>query len=263
MQAEPLSSGHFRFSTSVESVRRDEWHQGGQEVSGPAKEASSVVLTSRLQGAITKSLSAEVSLPIAWLNASDAAGEESRTGAGDLQTKIHWSRSSADWSYGLSAGAYWPVGDLGGDELPSTATFSSGTVDPSLGGFVTLPRRGGWGCQLSWDARVVVSERDDGTRLGSSFTAVLGLGRPLRERLDAQLVMAYFGRAADEGNSMEDTGGDWLYAQPFLSADVLVRPSYAVQVTAGGRIPLVQNVRGTQLVESPSLTLGLAQNFRF
>ncbi len=29
---------------------------------------------------------------------------------------------------------------------------------------------------------------------------------------------------------MEDTGGDWLYFQPFLTADLFVRPSYAVPV---------------------------------
>jgi hypothetical protein len=65
------------------------------------------------------------------------------------------------------------------------------------------------------------------------------------------------------GDEPEDTGGDWLYLQPFLSMDVLVRPSFAVQATVGGRVPLVQNVRGTQLVESPSVSLGVAQTFRF
>ena len=65
------------------------------------------------------------------------------------------------------------------------------------------------------------------------------------------------------GNMMEDTGGDWLYFQPFLSADIFVRPSYAVQALIGGRVPLMQNVRGTQLVESPAVSLGLAQTVRF
>jgi hypothetical protein len=261
-QIEPLDSDQFRFSTSVETVRRDRWHQGRREVAGPAREASSVVLSSRLSGAITGSLGVEASLPFAWLDASDAIADESRTGAGDLLTRLHWRRTASGWSYGLSAGAYWPVGNLGSEELPATATFSSGTVDPSVGGFVSLPRVGGWGCQVSWDARLVASERDAGSRLGSSFAVSLGWDRSLTRRLAGQVVLTYFGRASDEGNPMEDTGGDWLYFHPFMSANVFVRPSYALQVTAGGRIPVVQNVRGTQLVESPSLSLGIAQTFR-
>lgn len=221
------------------------------------------MVSSRLRAAISGSLDAEIALPVAWLDASDAAGEESRTGVGDLLTKLHWGGGSGDWSWGLSLGAYWPVGDLGEADLPATATFSSGTVDPSIGGSVTLPRLGGWGWHVSWDARLVAVDRDDGTRLGSSFTTTVGWDRPLAKRLDGQVVLTYFGRASDEGNPMEDSGGDWLYLQPFLSADLLVRPAYAVQATVGGRIPLVQNVRGMQLVESPALSLGIAQTFRF
>jgi len=275
-QAEPLDAGHFRLSANLESVSRDEWHRGGQSVDGPDSEASSVVLATRLRGAITGSFAAEVSLPVAWTEASDAAGEESSTGVGDLQTRLHWTRAANGWAWGVSAGAYWPVGDLGGEALPANATFSSGTVDPSLGAFVALPRVAGWGCQLSTDTRLVVADNDDGSRLGSSFTAAIGWDRSITRRLDAQVAVTYFGRAADEaapmdlggghmghGDEPEDTGGDWLYLQPFLSMDLLVRPSFAVQATVGGRFPLVQNVRGTQLVESPSVSLGVAQTFRF
>jgi hypothetical protein len=275
-QAEPLDAGHFRFSASVESVSRDEWRRGGQSADGPDAEASSLVLGTRLRGAITESFAAEVSLPVAWTEARDAVGEESGTGVGDLQTRLHWTRAPGDWAWGVSAGAYWPVGDLGGEALPANATFSSGTVDPAVGAFVALPRVAGWGCQLSIDARLVVADNDDGSRLGSSFSAVMGWDRSLTRRLDAQVALTYFGRAADDpapmdmagghmghGDEPEDTGGDWLYLQPFLSMDVLVRPSFAVQATVGGRVPLVQNVRGTQLVESPSVSLGVAQTFRF
>ena len=58
---------------------------------------------------------------------------------------------------------------------------------------------------------------------------------------------------------MEDTGGDWIYLLPFFSADIYTKPAYAIQVSIGARIPLMQRVEGTQLVESPNFSIGLAQ----
>jgi hypothetical protein len=85
-----------------------------------------------------------------------------------------------------------------------------------------------------------------------------GLSRPLTARIDGQLLLSYFARARDKGNMMEDTGGDWVYLQPFLSANVYANPSYALQLSIGARVPLLQRVEGTQLVESPNFSFGLA-----
>jgi len=116
---------------------------------------------------------------------------------------------------------------------------------------------------MSVSTRQVLGKREGGSRLGSSYTGVFGLNRRLANRFVGQLLLTYFAREHDEGNKMEDSGGDWLYIQPFLSADIYARPSYAFQVSVGARVPLIQSVQGTQLVESPSFSLGLAHTVNF
>lgn len=197
-------------------------------------------------------------MPIAWMDASDESGEESRSGAGDLLTRITWSSGSGRWSYGASVGAYWPVGELSSENLPASATFSTGSVDPALGAFLSGPPFRGFSWYTSVSTRQVLGAREDGSRLGSSYTAAWGLNSRIVNRLGGQIVLTYFSRERDEGNDMEDSGGDWVYVQPLLLVDVYTQPSYAFQILAGARIPLMQSVHGTQLVESASFSIGLA-----
>jgi hypothetical protein len=212
---------------------------------------------------MTGTLEAEASLPVAWLDARDELEEESTSGVGDLLTRVVWSRASGPWSYAVSAGMYWPVGEMGNEDLPASATFSTGSVDPALGAFLSGPPFRGFSWFTSVSTRQVLDKRNNGSRLGSSYTATLGLNRQLAKRFSGQVLVSYFARERDEGNMMEDTGGDWLFVQPFLRADVYARPSYAVQVLLGVRVPLIQDVEGTQLVESPSLSLGFAHTVSF
>lgn len=86
----------------------------------------------------------------------------------------------------------------------------------------------------------------------------LGLGRPITDRIDGRLLLSYFARERDKGNMMEDSGGDWVYLQAFLSANAYAKPSYALQLLIGARVPLLQRVEGIQLVESPNFSFGLA-----
>lgn len=230
---------------------------------GPPREASSLLLINSVRTGLSKTLEAEASLPLAWMDARDESGEESRSGAGDLLTRIVWSRGTGRWSYGISVGTFWPVGELGSKELPASATFSTGTIDPAFGAFLSGPSFRGVGWYMSISTRQVLGIRKDGSRLGSSYTGAFGLNRRVTNRLAGQLLLTYFAREHDDGNEMEDSGGDWLYVQPFLSMDIYARPSYALQVLMGARVPLIQNVRGTQLVESPSLSLGLAHTINF
>jgi hypothetical protein len=197
------------------------------------------------------------------MDAQDEAGKVSRSGVGDLLTRISWGSGTESWSYGVSAGAYWPVGELGNQDLPATATFSTGTVDPTVGAHISGPPLFGFVWFSSVSSRFVVSERDNGSRLGSNYTVSFGLSRMLANRIDGQLLLTYFARARDKGNMMEDSGGDWVYLQPFLSADVYANPSYALQISIGARIPLVQRVEGIQLVESPNFSFGLAHTINF
>jgi hypothetical protein len=283
MQGKALEFGQMRVSTFFESALRDKWHRGSDEVPGPPREASSFILVNTLRAGLSRSLEADVTLPIAWLDAKDEFGEESSAGVGDLLTRVTWNGGTDQWSYGISAGAYWPVGELGSPDLPPTATFSSGTIDPTLGAFLAGPLFNGFGWFTSVNSRLVVGERDDGMSFGSNYTAVLGVARRISKRIDGQLLLTYFAlerdKAGTEGamssqasgdamdimmdNMVEDAGGNWLYLQPFVSANLFARPSYALQASIGARLPLVQSVEGTQLVESPSFSFGFAHTVTF
>lgn len=214
---------------------------------------------SNLRLGLTSWLEVETALPVAWMDARDGDETVERTGIGDVPVLLTWSRGTADWSLGLSGGAYLPVGELGSDALPATATFSTGTVDPTLGATLVGPRllgRLGW--QLSSTARLVVAEQDDGRRLGSSVTTSLGVDHTLGDRFVGQIQFTHFHRAEDSGPTMGDTGGHWLYLQPQVVGSVFTSPQQAVQALVGLRIPLHQDVAGRQLVDSTSMTFGLA-----
>ncbi len=250
--------GQLRFSSFLESTKKDTWQNLNREVYGPPREASSLLLLNSIRAGLSKNLEFEVSIPVAWMNAKNESGEVSTSGVGDLLTRISWGGVTESWIYGVSAGAYWPVGKLGNQDLPATATFSTGTVDPAIGAYMSGPTLLGFGWYSSVSSRLVVSERDDGSRLGSSYTMSLGISRTLTNRIDGQLLLTYFVRDRDKGNMMEDTGGNWIYIQPFLSASLYAKPSYAFQVSIGARVPLLQRVEGTQLVESPNFSFGFA-----
>lgn len=230
---------------------------------GPDKQASSVLWVNSLRVGIRRGFEAELALPVAWMEAKDAAGTAKRTSVGDVPTRIVWNAARRAWSYGLSGGVYWPVGELGTEGLPATATFSTGTVDPTAGAHLRGPELFGFGWQLSSSARLVVADQDDGSRLGSSFTTTAALDRPLGRRFVAQALLTHFHRQADRDNMMEDSGGDWLYLQPQLLANLLARRDRSIQAYFGARIPLRQNVRGMQLVESTALSFGLALTREF
>lgn len=258
-----LDPGQLRLSIALDSGQKEKWHRGNRRVSGPSEETSSILLASGARIGMGRGFEAEASLPVAWLDAKGEEGKESRFGAGDLLTRILWSRGIGGWTYGFSAGMYWPVGELGTSEVPATATFSTGTYDPAVDVFLSGPSFRGVDWYASAGTRQIFGEQDNGSRLGSSYTVSLGLTGRVVNRLAGQVLLSYFARERDEGNVMEDTGGDWLYIQPFLRADIFASASHAVQALVGVRVPLIQNVEGTQLVESTSLSLGFAHTLNF
>lgn len=199
-----------------------------------------------------------LSLPVAWMKARDAQGQGSNSGIGDLLTEVRWSKARRPWRLGASVGAYWPLGEVGSQGLPATATFSTGTVDPAVGLRLSGPSLGDLGWLLSVNARIVVGGKDNGRRLGSTITTAAELHREFGSRLTGQVLLTHFRREPDRGQAMEDTGGSWIYLQPVLAVDLLVRPEHAIQLLFGARSPLIQDVQGIQLVESPSVTIGLS-----
>lgn len=250
-------------SGTLDSADRDTWYRGSEEVSGPPKEASSVLWLLGLRVGLGSALEAELALPIAWMDARDGTERAEQTSVGDLATRLSWTTARRDWSFGATVGAYWPVGELGTDGLPATATFSSGTIDPTAGVHLRGPQMRGIGWQLSTNARFVLSDQDNGARLGSSFSTSVAVDRPLGDRLVVQMSGTHFHRQSDRDNPMEDSGGDWFYLQPQLLGNVLTRADQSIQAFLGLRIPVYQNVRGLQLADSASFSFGIAYTREF
>lgn len=224
---------------------------------GPESEASSFLLVHNLRLGLPGQLEGRLSLPYAWMEARDEAGEASRNGVGDLLAELRWSRPVDGWILGLSAGSYLPVGELGGRGLPATATFSTGTVDPTLGVQLAGPAVAGLGWSLGTLTRLVLAEQDDGRQLGSSLTSTLAVDRVLGREFVAQLQFVHFHREEDEGPAMEASGGNWLYLAPVLGYRLLAGRGHSLQLKLGARIPVYQDVVGRQLVESPAWNFGL------
>lgn len=225
---------------------------------GPDREASSLVLMTGLRAAMGPELEFEASLPVSWLNARDGAVEEEKTGTGDLLTRVHLSRNLGHWTLGASAGVYWPVSNLDGAGLPEVATFVSGTIDPVLGLGISGGLWSGIDVGLFSSARLVVSDFEDGRRLGSTFTTTASIRHVVSRKLSLQGLVTHLHRQTDTGNMMEDSGGDWIYLQPQAAWKVAASGSRAWQFLMGLRLPVHQNVRGTQLVDSPSFLAGLS-----
>lgn len=253
-----MAPGQVRLTSIVDAAQRDTWHRGTVEVDGPDRSASSVLWVNDVRFGLGRSLEFDLRLPAAWMDARDGAESVERNSVGDLATLLTWTGAREDWMLAATAGVHWPTGDLASDGLPATATFSTGTIDYAAGVSVAGPRVAGWGWQVTTISRLVFDEQDDGRRLGSSSTTTFGVDRPVGSRWVGQLLLTHFHRQADDGPVMEDTGGDWIYLQPQIAADLFTRPDHAIQAVAGLRIPLRQDVRGTQLVDTTTFNVGLA-----
>lgn len=256
----------MRLALSIDATDRDTWHMGSREVEGPDRKASSYLWMTSLRAGIASSLEAEIALPVAWMDARDGDERVQTSSIGDVPTLLTWTRQHPSWSWSLTGGVYWPTGEIGADSLPATANFSTGTIDPTFAVQLLGPAWRGWNWQLATVTRQVIQEKEDGSRLGSSITTTFGVSRAIGRRLVGQVLAMHFHREEDQhapmGTGMmdmaEDSGGDWLYLQPQLVGSVLTRPDHALQVMLGARLPLVQNVVGMQLVDSPTVTLGVA-----
>jgi len=250
-------------SLHVDSAQRDTWHEGRNTVDGPDADASSLVLVGNLRFGVGRALEGNVSVPFAWMSATDPGGSASDSGIGDLLTEVRWNRALSLWSYGLSGGLYWPLGELQSDGLPATATFSTGTFDPTFSAYLSGPGAGGFGWTLTGSTRLVVSDQSEERRLGSTYTSSLWIDRTIVARVVGQAQLIYFHREEDSGRVMEPSGGHWIYLSPGLSYTLFANTGRSLQATLALRIPLLQDVVGRQLVESPALNFGLGYTVEF
>jgi hypothetical protein len=197
------------------------------------------------------------------MDATDPGGSVSDSGVGDLLTEVRWNRVGGAWTYGLAGGLYWPLGDLQSGGLPTTATFSSGTIDPTFNAYLSGPGAGGFDWTLTGSTRLVVSDQSEDRRLGSTYMSSLWVDRAIAAGLGGQVQLIYFHRGEDSGNVMEPSGGHWVYLSPGISYAFFAQSGRSLQATLALRIPLLQDVVGRQLVESPALNFGLGYTIEF
>lgn len=260
-----LAPGEFRLLLSLDSNSRNRWNQ---QVSGPSVETSSTIFVTEVIVGFLDDFELSFVLPWASVHASDEMGSDDAAGFGDLLARVYWNASKGKFRYGSSAGLYLPVGNLAEQDLAGIATFKSGTVDPYFALYLSRPGFLGFDWQGTLNLRAILASNDDNVKFGSSLTTSLGLGRPVHRLVRAGIHFTYLHRGSDEmsqmtGHSFEDSGGHWLYLQPSATVTLVARASYAIQLIVGGRLPLVQNVNGTQLVESPAWNVGFANTFSF
>ncbi len=99
----------------------------------------------------------------------------------------------------------------------------------------------------------------DSYRFGNEFVSDLGVTNELAGNLSYMISLQYRSTSSDQlnGNNMPNTGGKWLSAVPSLNFSV----SDMVSVRLSGRVPVYQNLNGTQPTTSYAVSGTLFLNF--
>lgn len=260
-------AGSLRFVLSHEWNERDQWRDGTAPVDGPDRATRSRITVLEAAAGLGHGLELAAVVPWARIEASEASETSTSDGWGDVVTTLAYGSDEGWGSWGAGVGMYWATSDLGDGDLPATS-FSSGTHDPRLMAFLTT-FGGGFDWQLGTDARLVVSERDDGVRAGSAFTLNAGASRTFADRFTAHLFLTGLHKGRDEGGMghhdmpdgemafEEGSGGTWVYLRPGVVVKLHARPTLALQLLIDARIPVYQRVNGPQLAEDTAIRLGL------
>ncbi len=129
-QSEGLAAGQLRVLLSSQTNSRDSWHEGNRFIVWKDEETSSFLLVPEVSIGLGRGFDLAAALPWARSRAESTMDEDKASGFGDAAVRLSWHRALEPVSLSVFAGAYMPVGDLGADELPTTATFTTGTWDP-------------------------------------------------------------------------------------------------------------------------------------
>jgi thiol-disulfide isomerase/thioredoxin len=158
----------------------------------------------------------------------------------------------------LPTGSSQPDHDWGtGISRDPVLQTSAGTLDPIMGGTVTIP----WPrTNLYANALVRLSggQNVHGYRFATEYQAGLGVLRTLSERTEFSVAGygIFTGHDRDRGKDVPNTGGSWLYLTPRLTLrSGLVDASLSVQ------LPVYQRVNASQLVSDYVFSLSLTCGF--
>jgi hypothetical protein len=191
------------------------------------------------------------------------------TGIGDTLVAVrHALVAEPSFSLVASAGVEMPTGDY--RLVASTGLFDVGVLDPML-----QPGSGSWDVLLSaqgskrlttggLDMTGAFSYQINTTNpldysFGDDAIASLGASYPFGSRVKGSLQAkwAHKGRSAYQGEGVDSTGGDILYAIPGLSVAAASRFSVYVYML----VPTYRYVNETQLAPRLSVVIGMSRQF--
>jgi hypothetical protein len=226
-----------------------------------------------LSHAVSSSVSLTLSVPVVSRDHSHIHNGEDGpelenwdfTRMGDVRALAYWrldeAQSSHDTSYGLVGGIKLPTGstderNAAGEVAERSLQPGTGSTDLIVGGFAS----GRW-AQAGWFAQLrskhAMTERQD-FEPGDAVNLDLGMSYPMGTvQALAQINMLW--RGQDRGVNAEpaDSGGTFMYFAPGL----LVPLRNGVQLYGLVQLPLLQDVRGTQLTADWAASLGLTVHF--
>jgi hypothetical protein len=269
-----------RLDVRMEYIRQDQLRSGTDKAtaSGEIGEHDEIKTLNRnfiasLSHAFSPSLSVALQVPLVSRDHShvfnDVGGPEPEswdfTRLGDVRVLAHLrlddAQSSRDRAYGLIGGAKLPTGSINvrnsaGEAAERSLQPGSGSTDVIAGGFVSGHlAQAGWHTQMRWQH--AVSERQD-YQPGDHVSLDAGMTYPMGA-VQALAQINLLWRGHDTGSNAEpaDSGGKYAYFSP----GVAVPLGKDAQIYGLVQLPLVQNVRGSQLTADWVATLGLTMRF--
>ena len=187
------------------------------------------------------------------------------TRLGDVRVLAHWrldeAQSTHDRAYGLIGGIKLPTGAIdvrnsAGEAAERSLQPGSGSTDVIAGGFISGHLAlASWHTQMRWQH--AVSERQ-GYQPGDHVSLDAGMSYPMGAvQALAQINLLWRGHDTGANAEPTDSGGKYVYFSPGAAVPL----GKDAQIYGLVQLPLVQNVRGTQLTADWAATLGLTRRF--
>ena len=264
----------------MEYIKQDQLRAGRDKTtaSGEVGEHDEIETRNRnviasLSHAVSSSVSLTLTMPVVSRDHSHihngVGGPELEswdfTQLGDVRASAYWrldeAQSPYDTAYGLIGGIKLPTGSTdqrnsAGEVAERSLQPGTGSTDLIVGGFAS----GRW-AQAGWFAQVrgryAVTERQK-YEPGDAVNLDLGMSYPLGAvQALAQINMLWRGQDQGANADPADSGGTFIYFSPGL----LVPLGNGMQLYGLVQLPLLQDVRGTQLTADWAASLGLSVRF--
>lgn len=276
----PWNDNATRLDLRMEYINQDQLRSGTDKATpaGVVGEHDEVKTLNRnfiasLSHAFSPSLSLALQVPLVLRDHThifnDVGGPEPQnwdfTRLGDVSVLAHLRLDDAQFSheraYGLIGGIKLPTGAVNvnnqaGEVAERSLQPGSGSTDLIAGGFVSgRLAQASWHTQVRWQH--AVSERQD-FQPGDHLSLDAGVTYPMgRVQALAQINLLWRGHDSGANAEPADSGGKFVYFSPGLAVPV----GRDMQLYGLVQLPLLQDVRGSQLTADWAASLGWTMRF--